>query len=87
MFRFCTVTEYARASTPLSCVSLWVLWHVCAYVRVSDTITLGWVAGAHPLFSYRNEMKEILGKLMTGEHTNLQYALLLSSFHSIPFHY
>jgi hypothetical protein len=34
VFSFCTVTEYARASTPLRYVALWVLWHVCAYVRI-----------------------------------------------------
>jgi hypothetical protein len=34
VFRFCIETELARAITPLSCVALWVLWHVCVYVRV-----------------------------------------------------
>jgi hypothetical protein len=52
-------------------------------LRVFDTVTLGWVAGAHPLFSYRDEMKDILGKLMTGYQNNLQYALFPRSFHYI----
>jgi hypothetical protein len=34
VFRFCIETEYARVSTPLSCVPLWVLYNVCMYVRV-----------------------------------------------------
>jgi hypothetical protein len=54
-----------------------------AHLGVFDTVTLGWVAGAHPLFSYRDEMKERLGKLMKGEHNKLQYALFSRSFHYI----
>jgi hypothetical protein len=54
-----------------------------AQLGVFDTVTLGWVAGAHPTFSYRKEMQEILGKFMTGEHKNLQYALFPRSFHYI----
>jgi hypothetical protein len=54
-----------------------------AQLGVFDTVTLGWVAGAHPSFSYREEMKERLGKLMKGEHNNLQYALFPRSFHFI----
>jgi hypothetical protein len=54
-----------------------------AQLRVFDTVTLGWVAGAHPSFSIRDEMKERFGKLMKGEHTNLQYALFPWSFHYI----
>jgi hypothetical protein len=54
-----------------------------AQLGVFDTVTLGWVAGAHPLLSYRDEMKERLGKLMKGEHSNLQHALFLQSFHYI----
>jgi hypothetical protein len=46
-----------------------------AQLGVFDTVTLGWVAGAHLSFSYRDEMKERLGKLMKGEHSNLHYAL------------
>jgi hypothetical protein len=42
-----------------------------------------WAAGAHPSLSYRDEMKEILGKLMKGENNKLQYALLPRSFHYI----
>jgi hypothetical protein len=34
VFRFCIETEYARASTPVNCVALWVLRYVCAYVSV-----------------------------------------------------
>jgi hypothetical protein len=33
---FYHVTEYACVSTPLSCVALWVICNVCAYVRVCD---------------------------------------------------
>jgi hypothetical protein len=54
-----------------------------AQLRVFDTVTLGWVAGAHPSFSYRDKMKERLSKLMKGEHSNLQYALFPRSFHYI----
>jgi hypothetical protein len=41
------------------------------------------VAGAHQSFSYHNEMKERLGKIMTGERNNVQYALFPRSFHYI----
>jgi hypothetical protein len=54
-----------------------------AQLWVSDTVTLGWVAGAHPSYSYRNEMKEMMSKLMAGEHKNIQYALFPRSFHYI----
>jgi hypothetical protein len=54
-----------------------------AQLGVFDTVTLGWVAGAHPSFSYRDEMKEILSRLMKGDHINLQYALFPRSFHYI----
>jgi hypothetical protein len=54
-----------------------------AQLGVFDTVTLGWVVEAHPSFSYRDKTKERLGKLMTGEHTNLQYALFPRSFHYI----
>jgi hypothetical protein len=54
-----------------------------AQLGVFDTVTLGWVAGAHPSFSYRDEMKERLGKLMKGYHSNLQYALFPRSLHYI----
>jgi hypothetical protein len=54
-----------------------------AQLGVFDTVTLGWVAGAHPSFSYRDKMKERLGKLMTGEHKDLQYAPFPRSFHYI----
>jgi hypothetical protein len=50
---------------------------------VIDTVTLGWVTGEHPSYSYHDEMKERLGKLMKEEHKDLQYALLPISFHSI----
>jgi hypothetical protein len=46
-----------------------------AQLGVFDTVTLRWVAGAHPSFSYRDKMKERLGKLMKGEHINLHYVL------------
>jgi hypothetical protein len=39
-----------------------------AQLGVFDTVTLGWVAGAHPSCSYHNEMKERMSKLMAGEH-------------------
>jgi hypothetical protein len=50
-----------------------------------DTVTLGWVTGAHPSFSYRDEMKDRLGELMKGDHSNLQYALFPWSFHYITY--
>jgi hypothetical protein len=46
-----------------------------AQLGVFDTITLGWVSGAHPLNSYSDEMKERMSKLMAGEHKNEQYAI------------
>jgi hypothetical protein len=54
-----------------------------AQLGVFDTVTLGWVAGAHPSFIYRDEMKERLGKVMKEEHSNLLYALSPRSFHYI----
>jgi hypothetical protein len=54
-----------------------------AQLGVFDTVTMGWVAGAHPSSSYRDEMKEILGKLMKEEHSNLQYTLPPRSFQYI----
>jgi hypothetical protein len=54
-----------------------------AQLGVFDTVTLGWVAGAHPSYSYRVEMKERLVKLTKGEHTDLQYTLFPRSFHYI----
>jgi hypothetical protein len=54
-----------------------------AQLGVFDNVTLGWVAGAHPSFSYRDEMKERLGKLIKGEQSNLQYILFTWSFHYI----
>jgi hypothetical protein len=52
-----------------------------AQLGVFDTVTLGWVVRLHPSFSYRDEMKERLIKLMKGEHSNLQYALFTRPFH------
>jgi hypothetical protein len=54
-----------------------------AQIGVFDSVTLGWVAGAHPLYSYSDEMKERISKLMAGEHKNMQYALFPRSFHYI----
>jgi hypothetical protein len=54
-----------------------------AQLGVFDTVTLGWVAGAHPKYSYRDKMKERMFKLMAGEHKNVQYALFPRSFHYI----
>jgi homoserine trans-succinylase len=54
-----------------------------AQLGVFDTVTLGWAAGAHPSYSYYDEMKERMSKLMTGEHKNVQYALFPRSFHNI----
>jgi hypothetical protein len=53
-----------------------------AQLGVFDTVTLGWVAGAHPLYSYCDKMKERLG-IMTGEHKDLKYALFTRSCHYI----
>jgi hypothetical protein len=50
---------------------------------IFDTVTLSWVAGAHPSYSYRNEMKDRMVKLMAGEHKSVQYALFPRAFHSI----
>jgi hypothetical protein len=52
-----------------------------AQVGVFDTVTLGWLAGAHLSYSYRDEMKERFGKLIKGKHKDLQYALFPRSFH------
>jgi hypothetical protein len=41
------------------------------------------VAGAHPSYSYRDEMKERMEKLMAGEHKSVQYALFPRAFHYI----
>jgi hypothetical protein len=54
-----------------------------AQLGIFDTVTLGWVAGAHPSYSYRDEMKEIITNLIAGEQKNLQYALSPRSFHYI----
>jgi hypothetical protein len=54
-----------------------------AQLGVFDTVNLGWVAGAHQSSSYCNEMKERLGKVMKGEHSNIHYALFTRSFHYI----
>jgi hypothetical protein len=54
-----------------------------AQLGVFDTVTLGWVTGTHSSFSYRDEMKDILEKIIKGEHNNLQYALFPRSFHYI----
>jgi hypothetical protein len=54
-----------------------------AQLGVFNTVTLGWVTGAHPSYSYHDEMKERLGKLMTVEHKDLQYAFFPRSFHYI----
>jgi hypothetical protein len=45
-----------------------------AQLGVFDTVTLGWVAGAHPSY---------MSKLMAGEHKNVQYTLFPRSFHYI----
>jgi hypothetical protein len=54
-----------------------------AQLGVFDTVTLGRVAGAQPSFSYCDEMKKRLGKLVKVEHSNLQYSLFPRSFHYI----
>jgi hypothetical protein len=54
-----------------------------AKLGVYNKVTLGWVAGAHPSFSYRNEMKERIGKLMTVAHKDSHYALYPRAFHYI----
>jgi hypothetical protein len=37
-----------------------------AQLGIFVTVTLGWVAGAHPSYSYRDEMKDRMAKLMAG---------------------
>jgi hypothetical protein len=54
-----------------------------AQLGVFDTVTLGWVAGSHPWYSYRDEMKERMSKLMAGERKHVQYALFPGSFQYI----
>jgi hypothetical protein len=54
-----------------------------AQFGVFDTVALGWVAGAHRSFSYRDETKERLGKLLKGENCKLPYALFPRSLHYI----
>jgi hypothetical protein len=54
-----------------------------AQLGIFDTVTLGWVAGAHPSYSYRDEMKDRMVKLMAGEHKSVQYALFPRAFHYI----
>jgi hypothetical protein len=54
-----------------------------AQLGIFDTVTLEWVAGAHPSYSYRDEMKDRMEKLMTGEHKSVQYALFPRAFHYI----
>jgi hypothetical protein len=41
------------------------------------------VAGAYPSYSYRDEMKEEMSKLMSGAHKNVQCELFPRSFHCI----
>jgi hypothetical protein len=53
VFMFCNVTEYARASTPLSCVDLWVLWNGCASVRVRGWCCRSGSSLTHPHITYR----------------------------------
>jgi hypothetical protein len=55
-----------------------------AQIGVFDTVTLGWVVGAHPSFIYRDEMKERLSKLMKGEHKN---NISTYSTHYFPGHF
>jgi hypothetical protein len=54
-----------------------------AQLGVFDTVTLGWVSGSHPSYSYHDEMKERMSKLMAGEHKNVQYTLFPTSLHYI----
>jgi hypothetical protein len=54
-----------------------------AQLGIFDTVTLEWVAGAHLSYSYCDEMKERMEKLMAGEHKIIQYALFPRAFHYI----
>jgi hypothetical protein len=54
-----------------------------AQLGVFDTVTFAWVTGAHPSYSYRNETKDRMSKIMAGEHKNVEYALFPRSFHYI----
>jgi hypothetical protein len=54
-----------------------------AQLGIFDTVTLGWVAGAHPAYSYCDEMKERMTKLMERSYKKLQYALYPRSCHYI----
>jgi hypothetical protein len=59
----------------------------CAYqLRTTGyfyTVTSGWVTGAHPSYSYRDEVKDRMVKLMAREHKSVQYALFPRAFHYI----
>jgi hypothetical protein len=54
-----------------------------AQLGIFYTFTLGWVAGAHPSYSYRDEMKDRMAKLMAREHKIVKYALFPRAFHYI----
>jgi hypothetical protein len=54
-----------------------------AQLGIFDTVTLGWMDGSHPSYSYRDEMKDRMAKLMAGEHKSVQYALFPRAFHYI----
>jgi hypothetical protein len=54
-----------------------------AQLGIFDNVTLGWVAGAHLSYSYRDEMKDRMEKLMAGEHKSVQYAIFPRAFHYI----
>jgi hypothetical protein len=53
----------------------------CVHINYSQlgifyTVTLCWVAGAHPSYIYRDEMKDRMAKLMAGEHTSVMHYFL-----------
>jgi hypothetical protein len=54
-----------------------------AQLGIFDTVTLGWMDGSHPSYSYRDEMKDRMAKLMAGEHKIVQYELFPRAFHYI----
>jgi hypothetical protein len=54
-----------------------------AQLGIFDTVTLGWVAGAHPSYSYRDKMKDRMVNLMTGGNKSVQYALFPRALHYI----
>jgi hypothetical protein len=46
-----------------------------AQLVTKEGVTLGWMHQAHPVFCFREDIKERLRELMGDEHKEVQYAL------------